>query len=205
VAKPATSRPRRRLPPLPRWLERARRLILQPTAEWTAIAAEFTTPGPIYWRYLLPMAAIGPVATTLGTILSGGDRSSLAGTYTISTMDAVTAGVLEYGLNLVAVYFLAWLIELLAGTFGGQPNRVQGLKVAAYGATPYWLGGVLALLPKLTPVGVLLGLYSVRLFWTGLPLAMRTPRDKTAVFTLLVSAAGLLVLLVIAAVIKIVI
>ncbi len=178
---------------------------MQPTAEWTAIAPEFTTPGPIYWRYLLPMAAIGPVAATLGTILSGGDRSSLVGTHTISTMDAVTAGVLEYGLNLVAVYLLAWLIELLAGMLGGQPNRVQGLKVAAYGATPYWLGGVLALLPKLAPLGVLLGLYSVRLFWTGLPLVMKTPREKTAAFTLLVSVAGLLVVLLIAAVMVIII
>jgi len=196
------SRPRR---PLPKWLERARRLLLQPSAEWAVIAPEFTTPGPIYGRYLIPMAAIGPVAATLGTIISGGERSSLAGTYTISVADAVTAGVLEYGLNLIAVYLLAWLVELLAGSLGGQPNRVQGLKIVAYGATPYWLGGVLALLPKLAPVGVLLGLYSVRLFWTGLPLVMKTPRDKTAAFTLLVSIAGLLTVLLIAAVTRIII
>src|SRR2546427_3168851 len=32
-------------------------------------------------------------------------------------------------------------------------NRVQALKIAAYGSTPYWLGGVLAVFPKLSLLG----------------------------------------------------
>jgi Yip1-like protein len=180
---------------LPAWLERARRLIVQPTQEWTTIAGEFTTAGPIYLRFLAPMAAIGPVAATLGTIISGGERNSLAGTYTMTPMDAVTSGVLEYGLNLAGVYLFAVVIEVLAGALGGQRNRVQALKVAAYGSAPYWLGGVLALLPKLSLIGAVFGLYSVRLFWAGLAPVMKTPRDKTVPFTLLVSLGGLLIVL----------
>lgn len=165
------------------------------------IAGEFTTAGPIYGRFLLPMAAIGPVAATLGTIISGGDRSSIAGTLTNwSPMDAVTSGVLEYGLSLAGVYLLAVLIELLAPALGGQRNRVQALKVAAYGATPYWLGGAAALFPKLSLIGAVFGLYSVRLFAAGLPLVMKAPRDKTAAYTVLVSIAGIIVVLLISAV-----
>ena len=178
---------------------RAQRLLLQPTQEWATIAGEFTSAGPIYTRFLLPMAAIGPIAATVGTIVSGGERSSLAGTYTMSPMDAVTSGVLEYGLNLAAAYALALLIEMLAPTLGGQRNRVQALKVAAYGSTPYWLGGVLAVFPKLTLIGALFGLYSVRLFAAGLAPVMKTPRDKTAAFTLLVSIGGIVIVLLISA------
>jgi len=198
VAKPAPSRPRPSRK-LPAWLERARRLILQPTQEWAAIAGEFTSAGPIYTRYLVPMAAIGPLAATVGTIISGGQRSTLAGTYTVSAMDAVTSGVLEYGLNLTGAWVFALVIEMLSPTFGGQRNRVQALKVAAYASTPYWLGGALALLPKLAPLGAVLGLYSIRLVALALPGVMKASRDKNAAFTLLASIAGILIVLLVSA------
>ena len=199
-AKPVAPKPKR-LPKLPAWLERARRMILAPTQEWAAIAGEFTSAGPIYARFLVPMAAIGPVASTVGALVAG-ERSSLftlGETYPVSRMDALTSGVLGYGLNLLAVWVLALVIELLAPAFGGQQNRVQGLKVAAYGSTPYWLGGALALFPKLAPIGTLLGFYSVWLFALGLPTVMKAPRDKTAAYMVLVSIAGIIIGLVMGA------
>lgn len=201
AAKPVAPKPKRPRA-LPAWLERARRLIVQPTAEWTAIAGEFTTPGPIYRRYVVPMAAIGPVAATVGTLVFGvrSSLSSLGETYAVSAQDALTAGALEYGLSLAGVYLLALLIDLLAPSLGGHANRVQALKVAAYGTTPYWLGGALGVIPKLAPVGVLLGLYSVRLFALGLPPVMKVLRDKNAAYTLLVSMAAIIVALVVGAV-----
>ncbi|HEX4575534.1 MAG TPA: Yip1 family protein [Gemmatimonadales bacterium] len=185
-------------------MERARRLIVQPAPEWAVIAGEFTTAGPIYWRYVIPMAAIGPVAATLGTVISG-ERSSLGGTYGLSAMDAVTGGVLEYALSLLAVYGLAALIERLAPMFGGQANRVQAVKVAAYGTTPYWLGGVVALFPKLALIGMAFGLYSVRLFFSGLGPVMKAPREKIAAYTLLVTIGAMLIELLISAVVRIIV
>jgi len=202
VVKVSVPRPKSRSPA---WLARARRLILKPRQEWAAIAAEFTTPGPIYARYLVPVAAIGPAAATVGTIISGGELSGLAGTYTISMTDAITRGVLEYVLNLLAVYLFAVVIDVLGGILGGQRNQVQALKVAAYGSTPYWLGGVTAVLPKLAPIGLLLGLYSLRLFAVGLPPVMKAPSDKTLPYTLLVGAAGAMIVLVISTVLLLVI
>ena len=183
------------LPKLPGWLERARRMILKPTPEWAAIADEFTTAGPIYARYLLPMAAIGPVASTVGALVFGvrSSLSTLGETYPVSVSDALTSGVLEYGLNLLAVYALALVIEFLAPAFGSQPNRVQALKVAAYGSTPYWLGGALALFPKLAPIGTLAGLYSVWLFALGVPIVMKAPRDRAVAYFVLVSVGGILI------------
>jgi hypothetical protein len=189
----------------PWWLERARRLIMEPSQEWTAIAAEFTTPGPIYLRFVVPMAAIGPVAATHGTIVSGGQHSSFAGTATISTMDAVARGVLEYGLNLGGVYLFALAIALTAGSLGGDRNQVQALKIAAYGSTPYWLFGALAILPKLAPIGLVLSLYSLRLFALGLPKVAKLPADKAGAATLLVSVSGIVIVLLISAVLLLVV
>ena len=198
VKPPAAKRAARKLPG---WLARAQRLLLQPTQEWATIAGEFTSAGPIYRRYLVPMAAIGPIAATLGAIIPPGERGSLLGKFPIELGAAVQAGVLEYLLNLVGVYALALAIDVIGGSVGGQRNRVQALKVAAYGSTPYWLASVFALFPKIEPLGILLGLYSVRLFALGLPACMKVARDKTAAFTLLTIIAAALIVLVITAII----
>jgi len=198
AAKPAAPKAAPRRPPrrLPAWLARAQRLLLSPGQEWQAIAAEFATPSSIYSRYILPMAAIGPIAATAGTIVFG-VRNSIAGSYAMSAGDAVTSGVLEYGLNLLGVYGFAVLIEVLAPSFGGQRNRAQALKVAAYSSTPYWLGGAVALFPKLSLIGGVLSLYSIRLLALGLPPLMKAPRDKSAAYTLLASIAGVILALII--------
>ena len=78
---------------------------------------------------------------------------------------------------------------------------MQALKVAAYGSTPYWLAGVFAVFPRIEPLGMLLGLWSVRLFAAGLSPVMKAPRDKSAAFTLLTSIAAGLIVLVITAII----
>jgi len=197
-AKPAPPRaaPRKPSRRLPAWLARAQRLLLRPAQEWQAIAPEFATPGPIYSRYIVPMAAIGPISATVGTIVFG-VRNSIAGSYGMSPGDAVTSGVLEFGLNLLGVYLFAVLIDVLAPSFGGQRNRVQALKVAAYGSTPYWLGGIVALFPKLSLIGGVFALYSVRLLALGLPPLMKVPRDKTVAYTLLASIAGVILVLII--------
>lgn len=183
-------------------------MLFQPTQEWTAIAGEFTTPGPIYTRFLLPMAAIGPIAATVGAFLFGGERGSVLtfGIVPVKLGAAVQAGVLEFVLNLAGAYGLAAAIDVIGASVGGQRNRVQALKVAAYGSTPYWLAGAFAVFPRIEPLGMLIGLYSVRLYAMGLPTVMKTPRDRTAAYTLLTSiAAGLLVLIITAIITQLVV
>ncbi|HVH09281.1 MAG TPA: Yip1 family protein [Gemmatimonadales bacterium] len=198
---PAAAKPR---PPrkLPAWLARAQRLFLQPTQEWSTIAPEFTTAGAIYGRFLVPMAAIGPIAATLGGVVFG-ERGSLLtfGVVPVSLSAAVQTGVLEYVLNLVGVYVLAIAIDTIGGSLGGSRNRVQALKVAAYGSTPYWLAGVFALFPRIEPLAMLVGLWSFRLFAAGLGPVMKAPRDKSAAYILLTCIAATLLVLVITAVI----
>src|SRR5256712_5828330 len=90
---------------LPGWLARAKRLLLQPTQEWATIAAEFTSAGPIYLRYLVPMAAIGPVAATIGGNAFGGRGAPLALRTTPKNAGAAAqAGVPGYVLAIVGVY-----------------------------------------------------------------------------------------------------
>src|SRR5256886_12184537 len=100
AAKPAAPKAAPRRPPrrLPAWLAPAQRLLLSPGQEWQAIAAAVATPSSLYSRYILPMAAIGPIAATAGTILVGG-RHSIARAVAVSAGGAGSSGGPDYGLQ----------------------------------------------------------------------------------------------------------
>jgi len=170
-------------------------MLVSPREEWSTIATEYSTAGRIYRSFLVPLAAIGPAAATLGTIVFGVRATLLAGTYSMPVMDALATGIFDYLLSLAGVYLLGLAINALAPTFGGHRNPVQALKVAAYGSTPYWVGGICAIIPKLAILGVLVSLYSFRLLAIGLPAVMKAPRDKTVPYAVAVAVAAILIML----------
>ena len=97
--------------------------------------------------------------------------------YRPSPAYAITTAIIQYALGLVMVYVLALIIEALAPSFGGTKDRLKAFKVAAYGSTASWLAGIFAIIPNLAFLS-LLGLYSLYLYYTGLPVLMKVPNDK---------------------------
>ena len=88
-------------------------------------------------------------------------------------------------LTLVGVVVVAYIIDFLAGTFGGRSNLNNAMKVASYAPTAAWLAGVFNLIPVLAILG-LLGLYSVYLLHTGLVSLMKPAQDKALFYTIAV-------------------
>ena len=52
-------------------MDRVKRILLSPQTEWTAIDAEPSTPAQLYTGYIIPLAAIGPVAQIIGYSVIG--------------------------------------------------------------------------------------------------------------------------------------
>jgi hypothetical protein len=174
-------------------IERVKRILLSPQTEWAVIEAEPTTPAALYTGYVMPLAAIGPVAQLIGYSAFGLVVPFL-GTYRVPVGSAITTAVVSYSLTLIGTYLLGLIIDGLAPTFGAQRNRIQALKVAAYSNTAFWLAGVFALVPGLRPLQ-LLGLYSLYLLYLGLPTLMKSPRDKVLGYTLVVILAAVVLFL----------
>ncbi|HXF94731.1 MAG TPA: Yip1 family protein [Gemmatimonadales bacterium] len=172
-----------------RWL----RILLQPGAEWNAIAGEFTTVGGIYRSYVLPLALVPALSQTLGNLAWG--MPVLGQRIKVPLVTALQAGVAHYLLGLVAVFVLALIINALAETFGGSNNQVQAFKVAAYGATAAWLAGVFALVPGGGWLQ-LLGLYTLYLLYAGLPPVMKVPSDRVIGYGVLTGVAAIVLHLV---------
>jgi hypothetical protein len=109
---------------------------------------------------------------------------------------ALTGAIIGYVLTLVGTYVLALIIDALAPTFDGQRNQIQALKVAAYSSTAAWLAGIFALIPLLGFLG-LVGLYSLYLLYLGLPVLMKTPREKALPYTAVVILAAIVLFIII--------
>jgi hypothetical protein len=91
------------------------------------------------------------------------------------------------------VYLLAMVIDALAPTFGGTKDMVRAFKVAAYSLTPFWIGGLLLIVPTLGMIVWVIGLYGIVLLYFGLPILMKPPEDKAMPYVG-VSAVAMLVL-----------
>jgi hypothetical protein len=161
-------------------IARVKAILLTPAAEWAKIEAEPASIGGLYTGYILILAAIRPVCEAVGGLVFG--YNLLLVHYRPSFFGALSQAIAGYVLSLIVVFVLALVIDALAPSFGGQRDRIQALKVAAYSWTAAWVAGVFTLVPALSFLG-LAGLYSLYLLYLGLPILMKVPAEKALGYT----------------------
>jgi Yip1-like protein len=176
-------------------VSRTKNILLSPKQEWQVIDDEATSVGGLYIGYIVPLAAIGPLASGIRMAFFGISVPSM-GTYRVPIGAAVRQGIAQYVMALVGVFVLALIIDELAPYFRGRENRYQALKVAAYSSTAVWVVGIVGLIPGLSILG-LLGLYSLYLLYLGLPTLMKVPEDKAMGYTVVVIICAVLLFFVI--------
>jgi hypothetical protein len=179
-------------------VDRVKPILLSPKTEWEIIDAEAATPSELYTRYIMPLAAIGPIALLIGSTVFG-ITIPFVGTYRVPIGSAITQAIVSYVLSLVGVYVLALIVDALAPTFSGQRSQIQALKLVAYSMTASWVAGIFGLIPALSLLS-LLGVYSLYLLYLGLPVLMKTPRDKAIGYTAVVIISAVVLAMVIGAV-----
>jgi len=179
-------------------VERTKRILLQPKQEWQVIDAESTSVGALYGGYIVPLAAIGPIASLIGWSVFG-LHLPFGGAIRVPISFMLRQSVVQYVLALGGVFVLALIIDALAPTFGGQKNRLQALKVSAYSSSAAWVVGIVALVPALSFLGIL-GLYSLYLLYLGLPTLMKAPQEKATGYTVVVIICAIVLFFLIGAV-----
>jgi hypothetical protein len=137
------------------------------------------------------VAAIAPIARFVKVSILGIAWHGFR-VYRLGIGAGLTAAILQYVATLAAVYLLAIIVEALAPHFGGQPNRVQALKLVGYAYTASWIAGASLILPGLAGLIVLAGaLYSIYLLYLGLPSTMKVVPEKAAGYTAVIVSSGL--------------
>ena len=158
-------------------VERAKRILLDPKSEWKVIEGEPGDIGYLFTNYVAILAAIPPVCSFLGGWLIG------YGSIHVGFFSGLIHAIFSYALTLISIVVVAYIIDFLAGTFGGRSNIESAMKVAAFAPTAAWLAGVFNLIPLLGILG-LLGLYSLYLLHTGIVQLMRPAPEKALLYTI---------------------
>jgi hypothetical protein len=172
-------------------IQRARALLVTPRSEWPVIAVEPGTIQDLYREYIMILAAIPPVAQFVKVSILGIAWHGFR-VYRLGIGPGLTAAILQYVATLAAVYLLAIIVEALAANFGGQPNRVQALKVVGYAYTASWIAGAALILPGLAGFIVLAGaIYSIYLLYLGVPSTMKVVPEKAPGYTAVIVLSGL--------------
>jgi len=161
-------------------VERVKGLILDPKIEWRAIDAEEHTIQDLYTRYVMILAAIPAVASFIGLCIVG--SGPFGATHRMALGPGVAYMVLGYLLSLGWVYLLALVIQAFSPRFEGHGEFIDAFKVAAFMPTPAWIAGVFSLIPSLSIIGFLVGLYSLYLLYVGLPILTEPPQEKEIPF-----------------------
>ncbi len=171
-------------------IDRVKNILLSPKTEWPRIDAEPSTIADVYKSHVIPLAAIGPVASFIGGQLFG--HSAFGVSFKPSLIAGLGSMIVSYVFALIGIFICALVIDALALQFGATKNRVAAFKVAAYGATAAWVAGVFGILPAIGMLSIL-GIYSLYLIYTGLPVLMKAPADKAVGYTAVVIGAMILI------------
>jgi hypothetical protein len=164
---------------------RVKGILLSPKTEWPIIAAEPRTAREIYLGYVAPLAAIGAIASFIGSTLIGVTVPML-GTVRVPIAAGLAGAITHYALTFLMVFVVALIVDALAPTFGGRKDAVRALKLTAYSFTAGWVAGILGLVPMLGFLAVIASLYGLYLLYLGLPVLMGNPPDKSIGYTVVV-------------------
>lgn len=171
---------------------RIQRLILKPKDEWPAIDAEPMTAQGIMTSWVLPLAAIGPIASLVRSFLFPITIPIIGTRFYPSLIGSIVQAIVAVVLTAVGVWLWSLILDALAPNFKGTKNPIAALKLVAFSATAMWLCGIFQLTWWTMPL-MFLGLYSAYIFWVGVPIMMKVPQDQAPVYVVIAIVIGIVV------------
>jgi hypothetical protein len=160
---------------------RAKAILVSPSTEWPVIAGETESVQSVFTRYVVPLAAIGPICGFIGGQVFG--VGVLGFRYHPTLLGGLSTAITQYVFALLTIFLIAWVANFLADKFGGQPSYQRAFRLCAYAMTAGWVAGVFDLLTSLSLLVLLASLYGIYLFYLGATPMMAVPKDKAMGYT----------------------
>lgn len=157
-------------------IERAKKIIIEPKNEWLIINQEEISQSQLIVTYLIPLTLIPAVASFIGFGLVG-ISIPFAGTYS-----SVSWGIKQAIISLLSIVggaiISAYIIDLLAPSFGAVKNINKALQLVVYSYTPTMIAGIFLIAPSLSIISTLAGIYGLYLLYLGIQPLMQAPNEK---------------------------
>ncbi|MFQ5627465.1 MAG: Yip1 family protein [bacterium] len=169
-------------------IDRIKNILMTPRSEFPTLKAEATDIAGLYKQYLVYIAAL----PAIGTIISFGAYWGFGYRFKLA--------IISYIVTLASFYISAFIIDALAPSFNSTKNQVNALKLVGYASTPSMVGQFFNFLPGIGWLISLAGaIYSIYLFYLGLPVFMDTPQEKTVFYMVVAFIVSLVVYMVLGA------
>jgi hypothetical protein len=165
-------------------IDRARLMPFGPASAWPQLVDDATTRPAILVRYVLPLAAIGPVARCMHLMLF----------QDAPPWRALTEALAFFACDVAGVFLIAWVAAACAPLFGGIRDTRRAFRWAAYGLTVHMLGGAFFIVTFGYVFAFLATLVSLYVLDRGLQPALRVAANKAAGLMAIVSIAALFAL-----------
>ena len=156
-------------------INRIKNVLVSPKTEWVAIEAETEPHVKVLTSYVAPLALIPAVAAFIGYGLIG---YSVLGVNITSSSFGLRQAIVLYITLVGGVYLTAFVIDMLAEKFGAVKDLNRAFSLVAYAYTPMFVAGVFYILPALSWIASLAGIYGLYLLYIGLQPMMKAPNDK---------------------------
>lgn len=154
--------------------QRAKNLLLAPAKEWHSIDEEDVNSSHVL-TYLLVLALIPAVAGFIGMGFIG---LNVFGIHSGSIGWGFRNAISSYLGIVGGAYISAFVIDFLADKFQATSSFNVAFKVVAYSYTPMCVAGVFYLIPSLSFLVPLAGLYGLYILYTGMKPMLKVPEDK---------------------------
>jgi len=179
-------------------LNRVIHIILRPQHEWSVIKAEQSSYQRIF-RYAALMT-LPPIAAITWPVFRDFLRySKESPIYRSAALYSLLLGTGWYLLNLVNVVIIGALFQGLFPDFAATDDKVRGLKISAYSATPLWIAVTFTVIPIVLFDWIALAalIYSIYLMYLAVTILMDIPKKKAALYTVItVLASGTIIVVI---------
>lgn len=158
------------------FMTRVIQIMTRPKVEWAKVVNE--TPGTSkLLTYAVTLLLIPTICNFVAYSFIG---VKMMGYTFKSTSTGLQQGLMTMIGGFISVYLTAFVVDMLATSFDSDKNFGRSLQLVVYSMTPYWVAGILFLIPGFQAVVFLFGIYSIVLMYKGMPIVMRTPQHKAA-------------------------
>lgn len=168
-------------------------LFLHPRSEWETIRYDSPTITQMFYGHIAILSLIPAICGYIGASMIGWEAPS-GDVKFVTHQAAIFLAIISYFALWFDIAILGFFIHWMANTYGCEVTLRQGIKVAAYTATPLFFGGLMGLFPNLWVfmiAGPIFVAYSIYLLFLGVPVVLEISQERGFLFSSSVMTVGL--------------
>lgn len=176
-------------------LDRVKNVLFLPKKAWDEIELENQTPASLMVSYLLPLMLIPIIAIFISYGIIGYKVPFLG--YVCSYEMAVRQALMTLLSTVIGIFVTAFIIDVLAPSFGAEKNFNNSFKLVIYSYTPSLVGGVFLFYYATAILTGLLGFYGLYILYMGLKPMMKVKEEQHLIYFIisLLATIGVFVVL----------